>query len=68
MIFWGEKCGSREEAALQKKSSMAHFAHLTVHGVLHLLGYDHIKSKEAIEMESLEIAVLKQLGIENPYI
>ena len=44
-----------------------HWAHLTIHGVLHLLGYDHIEEKEAIEMENLEIRILKTLKIKNPY-
>jgi probable rRNA maturation factor len=45
-----------------------HVLHLTVHGVLHLLGYDHDKPREAQTMERLEIAVLHELGIANPYI
>ena len=56
-----------EEAEVQNKSLEAHFAHLVVHGVLHLLGYDHIEMQEAAEMERLEIKVLSQLGYENPY-
>lgn len=57
-----------KEAKEQGKLTAAHWAHLTLHGVLHLLGYDHIEESEAEEMESLEIAVLQQLGFENPYI
>ena len=55
------------EALAQHKQSIAHWAHLTVHGVLHLLGYDHIVEDDAIAMESLEILVLQKLGFENPY-
>lgn len=56
-----------KEAEIQNKSLEAHFAHLVVHGVLHLLGYDHIEIQEAAEMERLEIKVLSQLGYKNPY-
>ncbi len=55
------------EALAQHKKSAAHWAHLTVHGVLHLLGYDHIAEDEAVMMESLEIQILQKLGFENPY-
>jgi probable rRNA maturation factor len=55
------------EAAEQNKTEVAHWAHLTVHGVLHLLGYDHIEDAEATEMEALEIAALASLGLPNPY-
>ncbi len=55
------------EALAQHKKSSAHWAHLTVHGVLHLLGYDHIAEDEAVAMESLEIQILQKLGFENPY-
>jgi probable rRNA maturation factor len=57
---------AREAAAAGKRLS-DHAAHLTVHGVLHLLGYDHLKAREARTMESLETAVLHELGIANPY-
>ncbi len=56
-----------EEAMDQKKSYDHHVAHMVIHGVLHLLGYDHITDAEAEIMESLEIACLKQLNIQNPY-
>ena len=56
------------EAAAQNKSLEAHFAHLTVHGVLHLLGYDHEIEAQAELMESLEITILQKLGYANPYL
>lgn len=55
------------EAAEQGKSIEAHLAHMTIHGTLHLLGFDHLTDEEAEEMEALEIEILAQLGIENPY-
>lgn len=56
-----------EEAIMQSKTAEAHWAHLTVHGTLHLLGYDHIVDADAEIMESLEIKILTTLGFENPY-
>lgn len=55
------------EAAEQAKSADAHWAHMVVHGIFHLLGYDHIEDHEAEIMEALEINVLKALGYPNPY-
>jgi probable rRNA maturation factor len=55
------------EAAAAGKRLSHHVQHLTVHGVLHLLGYDHVKPGEARTMEHLEIAVLHELGVANPY-
>jgi probable rRNA maturation factor len=56
------------EAAEQSKALHAHYAHLTVHGVLHLLGYDHVQPVAAEQMEALETAVLARLGFADPYI
>lgn len=56
-----------DEARDQHKSAEDHFAHLIVHGLLHLLGYDHIDEDEAQRMESLEINILGDMGIKNPY-
>jgi probable rRNA maturation factor len=55
------------EARRQGKSLRAHWAHLIVHGALHLVGYDHERPLEARRMERREIAVLKRLGFPNPY-
>lgn len=55
------------EAREQGKPLKAHYAHMTIHGVLHLQGYDHIDPKEAEIMESREVAILKQFHIPNPY-
>ena len=56
-----------EEAQEQHKAPMAHWAHMVVHGMLHLQGYDHIEDEEAEAMEALEIRLLEQLGFNNPY-
>ncbi len=55
------------EAAEQKKSLHDHWAHMVIHGMLHLLGYDHISDDEAEQMESLETRLLAGLGIADPY-
>jgi probable rRNA maturation factor len=55
------------EAAEQGKRPRDHWAHLTIHGVLHLLGHDHETPAEARRMEALEIRILAGLGIRNPY-
>jgi probable rRNA maturation factor len=56
-----------QEASEQGKSKPAHWAHMIIHGCLHLLGYDHIKHEDAIIMEPLEIQLLQSLGYKNPY-
>lgn len=55
------------EAAEQGKPLAAHWAHMVVHGVLHLTGHDHIEAADAAVMEPLEIAILAELGWDNPY-
>ena len=55
------------EAEQQGKSEISHWAHLTVHGILHLLGFDHYEEADAERMEDTETAILKKLGFENPY-
>lgn len=55
------------EAQEQHKTTEAHWAHMIVHGSLHLLGYDHQQEDEAQQMESLETAVLNSLGYADPY-
>lgn len=56
------------EAREQEKSEEAHWAHMVVHGSLHLLGYDHIEDDEAEEMEALETEIMLALGYPDPYI
>ncbi|MFW6041446.1 MAG: rRNA maturation RNase YbeY [Guyparkeria sp.] len=55
------------EAGEQGKSTRAHHAHMLVHGILHLLGYDHLTEEEAERMESIEVDVLQSLGYSDPY-
>ncbi len=55
------------EAAIEAKSVDAHLTHLIVHGILHLLGYDHVQDNDAETMEQLERAILADLGIDDPY-
>jgi probable rRNA maturation factor len=57
----------RREAADQGKSLNAHYAHMLVHGSLHLLGYDHRSRQQAREMEAVEVGIMKELGFPNPY-
>ena len=56
------------EAAEQGKPLASHWAHMVVHGCLHLLGFDHINDADAEQMEAEEIQILQQLGISNPYL
>lgn len=65
VILAYETCAA--EASGQGKSLEDHFSHLVVHGVLHLLGYDHMDDDEAAEMEDLETTLLAALGIPDPY-
>ncbi|SBS26357.1 Endoribonuclease YbeY [Marinomonas aquimarina] len=57
-----------QEAQQQQKPLLHHWAHMVVHGVLHLRGYDHIKDDEAEEMEALETLILASLSIPDPYL
>lgn len=56
-----------QEAAQQGKPALSHWAHMVIHGGLHLLGYDHVLEQQAVRMEALEAKLLSQLGIANPY-
>ena len=56
-----------KEAVEQKKDELAHWAHMIIHGTLHLLGYDHLTDEQAIIMETREIKILSQLGYSDPY-
>ncbi|WP_299071795.1 rRNA maturation RNase YbeY [uncultured Paraglaciecola sp.] len=56
-----------QESKQQNKQIEHHWAHMLIHGTLHLCGYDHIEQQEAQEMESIEIAVLQKLAIDDPY-
>ena len=55
------------EARAQGKTLAAHYAHLVVHGMLHLRGHDHARAAEAARMERREIAILRRLGVRDPY-
>ena len=57
-----------QEAEQQGKLLADHWAHMLIHGTLHLLGYDHITDKEAEEMEDIERSILRQFGIPDPYL
>jgi len=58
---------ARSEADAQHKTLTQHIAHLTVHGTLHLLGYDHLDEADASHMEALERTILERLGLPDPY-
>ena len=57
----------KKEAIEQKKEELAHWAHMIIHGTLHLLGYDHLTDEQASIMETKEIKILSQLGYSDPY-
>ncbi len=57
----------RDEAAAQRKAEADHWAHLLVHGTLHLLGFDHETEPDALEMEALEVSILATRGLADPY-
>lgn len=57
----------KREALEQDKEFLDHLRHMMVHGTLHLIGYDHMDDAEAAEMEGLEIEILKEMNVENPY-
>lgn len=58
----------KQQASQQNKALTDHWAHMVIHGCLHLLGFDHINEQDADEMESLEIHLLSSIGIADPYI
>ena len=57
----------RKEAREQRKPLAAHYAHLVVHGILHLRGHDHRRKNDAARMERMEIRILRRLGFDDPY-
>jgi len=57
-----------EEAKQQNKTVAQHWAHMIIHGTLHLMGYDHINDEDAEQMERLEVEILNNLGIDDPYV
>lgn len=69
--YWGDVAIAlgvvKREAKEQGKTVPAHAAHLTVHGILHLKGYDHAKASDRVSMERLETLILSRLGLADPY-
>jgi probable rRNA maturation factor len=65
IILAHETCAS--EAAAKQIDLTAHASHLIIHGALHLLGYDHVEEKQAIDMEAREVKALASLGLDDPY-
>ena len=57
----------REEAVLEGKAFSDHLSHMAIHGILHLLSYDHNDLESANKMEGIEIEFLKKIGVNNPY-
>ena len=57
----------KQEARAQRKDFLCHAAHLTIHGTLHALGYDHLRVRDTQKMETLEIKILAEMGISDPY-
>ena len=57
----------KQEARTQRKDFLCHAAHLTIHGTLHALGYDHLRVRDTQKMEALEIKILSEMGISDPY-
>ena len=57
-----------QESQEQQKTEQAHWAHMVIHGTLHLLGFDHIEADDAAEMEALEVQILAKLGYADPYV
>jgi probable rRNA maturation factor len=57
----------KQEARAQRKDFLCHAAHLTIHGTLHALGYDHLRVRDTQKMEALEIKILAEMGISDPY-
>lgn len=57
-----------KEAKMQNKYIEAHWAHIIIHGILHLIGYHHNNKYQEIIMETIEVATMKKLGYKNPYI
>nr|VFJ42723.1 MAG: probable rRNA maturation factor [Candidatus Kentron sp. DK]VFJ47026.1 MAG: probable rRNA maturation factor [Candidatus Kentron sp. DK] len=57
----------KREAGEQGKEPVAHWAHMVIHGTLHLMGFDHLSEPQAVQMESLETRILARLGFSDPY-